>query len=602
MIEPKGYFLNFLKTQMDGLTGHIEAVGFPYDSIVWGGDECFNETRNPTWWFYEQTGYWLDGYTRCAILLQDEKAIFRASEIIYSVLKNPDADGYLGPKQLKEPGEFNRWSHVVFFRACMALYEYNKDENIISRLANHYLNSPCSYDKARNVLNIEIILWLYGKTGNQALLSLGLQAYNDYNKLCKDDLCDRVALSSKKPYAHGVSYNEYSKLGAILYLYTGKKEYLDASIASYKKIDRYFMLIDGLHCSNEYLNSNGVMQSHETCCISDYTWSLNYLYEATKDTTYLDKIEKCIFNAGLGAVTDDFKALQYFSCVNQVVLDNKSNHNVFFKGSEWMSYRPRPGTECCPGNVNRFMPNYILNSWAAESNDVYLKLFGESKFVFDGVEIIEETNYPFDNTVKISIKCSKVFNLHIRLPQWVKSYSLNFNGEVSSVKKGFITLCVENDCEFLIKFDCELVTHRKDNYVWFSKGVLVYSYDPNNLITIDKDIPAQTEEFPAFNIYAKNDWAYGVDDDCNVIENDNGTLSLEVYEIDNWKLKRVKRLSGAKNESNKNFPSKKENFVFTPPIPIKPQKSGKKQLITLVPYGKTLCRITAFPRIKRVQK
>ena len=34
------------------------------------------------------------------------------------------------------------------------------------------------------------------------------------------------------------------------------------------------------------------------------------------NTGYLDQIEKCVFNAGLGAVTEDFRALQYFSCVN----------------------------------------------------------------------------------------------------------------------------------------------------------------------------------------------------------------------------------------------------------------------------------------------
>lgn len=95
-----------------------------------------------------------------------------------------------------------------------------------------------------------------------------------------------------------------------MYMATGKQKYLDASIAAYKKIDKYFMLIDGCHCSNEFLISNNIMQSHETCCITDYTWSMYYLYLATKDTSYLDKIEKCIFNAGLGAITEDFKALQ----------------------------------------------------------------------------------------------------------------------------------------------------------------------------------------------------------------------------------------------------------------------------------------------------
>ena len=38
---------------------------------------------------YEQTAYWIDGFTRCAILSEDERAIHRAEEIIYSVITNP---------------------------------------------------------------------------------------------------------------------------------------------------------------------------------------------------------------------------------------------------------------------------------------------------------------------------------------------------------------------------------------------------------------------------------------------------------------------------------------------------------------------------------
>ena len=48
------------------------------------------------------------------------------------------------------------------------------------------------------------------------------------------------------------------------------------------------------------------------------------MFEATGNTEYLDKIEKCVWNAGLGAVSEDFKTTQYFSCVNQVVMDNEN--------------------------------------------------------------------------------------------------------------------------------------------------------------------------------------------------------------------------------------------------------------------------------------
>ena len=599
MIRPIGFLKKFLQTQMSGLTGHIEEARYPFDTVEWGRKEYFANNENPNWWVYEQTAYWLDGFLRCAILLDDKKAIQRAATIIYNVLNDADKDGYLGPVQLKSPDSFNRWPHVVFFRACMALYEYNGDKTIIEKLSGHYLGSPAVYVQNRNVLNVEIMLWLYEKTGDERLLQFAEQSYIAYNALCRDDLCDGVALSDKKPYAHGVSYNEYSKLGAILYRYTGKKEYLDASVAAYKKIDKYFMLPDGLHCSDEFMISNGVMHSHETCCVSDYTWSLNYLYEASKTPYYLDKIEKCVFNAGLGSVTDDFKALQYFSCVNQIVLDNKSNHNSFYRGSSWMSYRPNPGTECCPGNVNRFMPNYIMNMWSAEGSDVYLKLYGASEYILDGVAITEETEYPFNNQVKLKIKCERPFDLHLRIPVWAEGYEVVFSGEKATRnKEGFLTLCITENCEVLISFACGVKVHREKNYVWFSKGALVYSYDPECIVNVDESETRSSKEFPAYNIYAKNEWAFGVYEDCKVKDNNDGTLSLEVYKISNWKTETVKKVRRCTNLYERSYDYVDGQFTFTPPLPSFPVKYGDKKTVKLVPYGKTLCRITAFPRIR----
>lgn len=242
----------------------------------------------------------------------------------------------------------------------MTLYEYNHNKFIVNALSGHYLRCPFRHNKFRDVNNIEIMLWLYAQTGNSDLLKMAEEDYRSYNENCSDDNCDKVALSDKKPYAHGVTYNEYSKLGAILYTYTKKENYLYATLSAYEKIDKYFMLPGGCHSSNEFLSSNHCMESYETCDITDFTWALHYLFEATLDISFADKIEKCIFNAGIGAVLENFRGLQYFSCANQIIADYRSNHNEFFKGDKWMSYRPNPGTECCPGNVNWFMPNYIF--------------------------------------------------------------------------------------------------------------------------------------------------------------------------------------------------------------------------------------------------
>ena len=102
----------------------------------------------------------------------------------------------------------------------------------------------------------------------------------------------------------------------------------------------FIIIIDGLHNSAEELLSNGVDRQHETCNISDFSWSQNYMFEATGNAEYPDKIEKCVWNAGLGSVTEDFKAAQYFSCV--IAEDAEAfekDGNVFVQAYEIENWR-----------------------------------------------------------------------------------------------------------------------------------------------------------------------------------------------------------------------------------------------------------------------
>jgi hypothetical protein len=59
------------------------------------------------------------------------------------------------------------------------------------------------------------------------------------------------------------------------------------------------------------------------------TWALGYLYMITGDKKYGDWIENAVFNAGLASVDDDFKGNQYFSCPNQAIANDCSNHARF---------------------------------------------------------------------------------------------------------------------------------------------------------------------------------------------------------------------------------------------------------------------------------
>ena len=136
---------------------------------------------------------------------------------------------------------------------------------------------------------------------------------------------------------HGVTMNELMKIPMILYAHTGKEEYLQAALKADYKMETPNMLIDGINSSTEALAGNDPLASHETCDISDYTWTMGYYLMTTGDPQWADRIEKGIFNGGLGSITKDFRSMQYFSCPNQFIATGNSNHNGFNCGSSLWS-------------------------------------------------------------------------------------------------------------------------------------------------------------------------------------------------------------------------------------------------------------------------
>lgn len=631
-IRPQGWLKAFLEDQRDGLTGHLEVAGYPFDRVGWDrfDVDTTKSNENPGWWAYEQTGYWLDGMERLAELLDDRKLKNRAAKSFDYVLRNADPDGYLGPKLLKDSDGWNRWPHVVFFRALMAKHSATGDKSLLDAVCRHYLEGDWGHGTGRDVINVEIMLWAYLKSGDERLLALAEKAFADYNAQCRDDNCAAAQMSNKKAYAHGVTYNEYGKLGAILYSCTGKKEYLAPVIKAYKKIDRYQMLPDGLHCSDEFLLDNDYMQAHETCDVTDHSWALGYLLMATGKGEYGDKIERCIFNAGIGSVEERFKALQYFSCLNQVVLDRTSNHCDFLQGDKWLSYRPNPGTECCAGNVNRFMPNYCARMWMKKGRAPVAALYGPCEVSIGAgkgkLVIVEETNYPFEDQIRFFFKTEapKKQKVLFRIPGWCKEAKLKYNGEPLDVtpKNGFVAVEKVFTSGDLITLDLPSDLQVKDwgkDGQFVEKGPLLYTYGMKGDRRIDETEERSSKDFPAYNIYPDKPFNYAILPEEGLqfekapvptrpwsLEDAPLTVKVKARQVHSWRITRKKVIEPVYNLYTRPWvrERKEGNFTFTPRYPASKKALlskglGEKETITLVPYGAAKVRVTVFPKLPK---
>lgn len=638
-IKAEGWLRKYLENQKNGLTGKLGCYAMPFKSKGWGSKSQVRTARGEAWWPYEPYGYWIEGMLKTGYLLDDAEFIKKAEKVVKFVISNPDKDGYMGPVFLKNApdGKKNyRWPHAVFFRAVAAYYSSKKDKKALKALTNHFLSNTADHNSKRDVCNVEAMCWLYSKTGDERIINKALKAYKEYNCDESDaDMSLKSMLSNRKATTHGVSFNEISKLAILIYLSTGEETYLNAVVNTYKKIDRDHMLIDGVHSSSENLNGKTVLESHETCDISDFTWASGYLLMATGDSSYADKIERAVFNAAPASVTEDFKELQYFSSPNQIVSDGSSNHNKFYKGGDWMAYRPSFITPCCVGSVNRLMPNYVSRMWLKDSNNgITAALYGPGRittkagFKNTEVTIVQETNYPFNENIHFQIRLDQTtsaveFPFTLRIPGWCENAEISINGEnvkEKIISGRFVTLKRKYKHNDRIVLRLPMVP----KCIKWKEGVAVEYGSVLYALPIKERLkPVKSAEgFDTFDRYPAGPWNYALDiknpdKDIKVIFNSTPQnvwsaetpaieLRVPARRVKDWKMIRCKDTEYEEVDLQKFLNDRvievvkrqiKGDFHFTPPLPkkLKSKHVGKKEQITLIPYGATTLRMTIFP-------
>ena len=136
-IRPEGWLLEKLESQKEGLTGHPEALSYPYNTCLWAGEIPRMGEHGRDWWRYEQTAYYTDGLLRLGYLLDDEEFILIGEAGIDYTLEHPWENGRLGSKLVDYS-----WPFAVFFRAMKARYDVAPDPAIFEALTRHYNSIP----------------------------------------------------------------------------------------------------------------------------------------------------------------------------------------------------------------------------------------------------------------------------------------------------------------------------------------------------------------------------------------------------------------------------------------------------------------------------
>ena len=631
-VLPDGWLKGLLVKEANGFTGHQPEFCYPFNEKYWAGQEIGQDNLYPGggrfWYSWEQSAYWIVGAYRCGKLIDDARLMQRAMTPITYTMANPKDGWFLGPQKLldQQNSEPGRWPDCIFFRALMACSEGTNDPSILAAMQKHYLSDASTYqvgpfgtdDIQRDRTAIESILYCYGRTGNVNMLNKAKAVWAGVSQASIKHLTADRRLSE-----HGVSYAEASKLGAILYLYTGDTNYLYVSTRMLDNVFKYHMLVSGTPSTAESFNETAEINGHEVCDIYEFNRSMGYLLMATGNGDYADRIERALFNAGMGAVRKDWSGCQYFSYPNQAVISRTSNMSPGYEGVAAMAYGPnadhRAGTNgansavtsCCHGNVANLVPDYAERMWMDDrKGGLAAVLYGPCHVVAPAgvagtmVGISEETDYPFSEhiTFTVSTPAPVTFPLYLRIPAWCAAPSLTVNGAsvaIPPLHSGFVAV--------------RRTFRNADKVVLFLPMPLNKSMWPNDAIAIERGpvvysvklaeawqsyvglTNTTSTAFPMWTATTTSHWNYALVIRTNVPLDKQVQINTGAAGGDPWSRPPISLTMQARQVTNWTFQSYKGGGSYTPRIPSSQTLSTNMEQIVLVPYGATCLRMTVLP-------
>ncbi|HEU4574268.1 MAG TPA: beta-L-arabinofuranosidase domain-containing protein [Chitinophagaceae bacterium] len=147
----------------------------------------------------------------------------------------------------------------------------------------------------------------------------------------------------------------------------------------------------------------------ETCAsVGMVLWNQR-MCELTGQSKYVDVLERSLYNGALDGLSLSGDRFFY---------DNPLASNGQHQRREWF------GTACCPANIARLVASVGNYIYGKNDDAVWINLFVGSntavKLAKTDVELVMQTNYPLDGTVRIAVNPVKKvkFGLHLRIPGW----------------------------------------------------------------------------------------------------------------------------------------------------------------------------------------
>ncbi len=239
----------------------------------------------------------------------------------------------------------------------------------------------------------------------------------------------------------------------------------------------------------------------ETCASIALALFARRMSAIEPDSKYADVAETAMYNGSLSGVSLDGKSFFYMNPL-EINLERRRVYEEYYTFDK--TYKPITqrvevfDCSCCPPNVARFIASIGDFLYSYDDDTVYIHHFMRSEAEFDGVSIIQQTEYPNEGEVRITVRGMKGKKLAVRIPGWCGFVSLGGEKLNAPVKRGYAFVDVSQDeetfdfwfemkpqfisCNPAVEFNLDRVCLRRGPLVYCAESVLNGGVNLNNIL------------------------------------------------------------------------------------------------------------------------
>jgi len=388
----------------------------------------------------------LEGASYSLSIHPDTKLEKYLDELIVKIAAAQEEDGYLYTARTINPDPPIRWVGKERWANLRMSHELYNAGHLYEAAVAHYLSTGKRTLLDVAIKNADLIETVFGPdkkrdTPGHQVIEIGLAKLyrvtgNDkYLKLAKFFLDERGHLHERKLYGkyaqdHKPVIEQSEAVGHAVrasYMYAGMADVaaLTDDTDYVKAIERIWENVVskklyltggiGARRGGEAFGDNYELPNasayNETCAaIGNAMWN-HRLFLLQGDSKYLDVLERILYNGLISGVSLNGDRFFYPN-----PLESHGQH----ERSPWF------GCACCPGNITRFMPSFPAYVYATQNDILYVNLFvggsAKVKMKKKTVTIKQETRYPWDGAIKITINPERTenFSVYVRIPGWAQ--------------------------------------------------------------------------------------------------------------------------------------------------------------------------------------